>query len=265
MKHTSKESDAVARDLSISAQSTVAQDVCLASGPRTRSALVLFSGGQDSATCLALALSRYERVETLAFDYGQRHAVELEVRTVFMQQLRRAFPLWDQRLAEDHLLDVGVLGQVSETALTRDIAIEMASDGLPNTFVPGRNLLFLTLAAALAYRRGLDVIVTGVCETDFSGYPDCRDDTMKAMQVALSLGMDRRLMIETPLMWLDKALTWNLAEQIGGQPLVELVIEYSHTCYQGERKLRHAWGYGCGDCPACYLRGKGYERYAAGL
>lgn len=235
-----------------------------ASGLGARGALVLFSGGQDSATCLALALARHARVETLAFDYGQRHGVELQVRGVFLQRVRERFPQWAPRLGEDHLLDAKVLGQVSETSLTRDIAIEMAASGLPNTFVPGRNLLFLALAAALAYRRGLDVIVTGVCETDFSGYPDCRDDTMKAMQVALSLGMDRRLVIDTPLMWIDKAQTWALAERVGGAALVDLIEEDTHTCYLGDRSRRHAWGYGCGACPACELRAKGHARYAAG-
>ena len=179
--------------------------------PIHRNALVLFSGGQDSTTCLAHALSLYERVETLAFDYRQRHLVELEARLQVLAQVRAQFPQWGDKLGEDHLLDLGVLGQVSETSLTRDMAFKMEESGLPNTFVPGRNLLFLTLAAALAYRRGLDVIVTGVCETDFSGYPDCRDDTMKAMQIALSLGMDKRFLIETPLMWTDKAAPWKLA------------------------------------------------------
>ncbi len=225
------------------------------------SALVLFSGGQDSTTCLAHALDRYERVETIAFDYGQRHRVELDARLTVLAEIRRQFPQWSGRLGDDHLLDVAVLGQVSETSLTRDMAFRMEQGGLPNTFVPGRNLLFLTLAAALAYRRDLQVLVTGVCETDFSGYPDCRDDTMKAMQLALSLGMDRRLLIETPLMWIDKAATWALARQLGGQPLVDLIVEHTHTCYQGDRKHRHAWGYGCGSCPACELRARGWERF----
>ncbi len=228
-----------------------------------RTALVLFSGGQDSTTCLAQALSRYERVETLAFDYGQRHRVELQARLTVLDALRRDFPQWAPRLGEDHLLDVGVLGQVSETSLTRDMAFRMESSGLPNTFVPGRNLLFLTLAAALAYRRGLQVLVTGVCETDYSGYPDCRDDTMKAMQLALSLGMDTRLLIETPLMWLDKAQTWELAHALGGDALVELIVEHSHTCYLGDREHRHAWGWGCGSCPACELRARGWVQYQA--
>jgi 7-cyano-7-deazaguanine synthase len=227
------------------------------------SALVLFSGGQDSTTCLALALSKYERVETIAFDYRQRHSVELQARLRVLEQIKLQFPQWAHKLGEDHLLDLGVLGQVSETSLTRDVAFKMESSGLPNTFVPGRNLLFLTLAAALAYRRDLQVMVTGVCETDFSGYPDCRDDTMKAMQLALSLGMDKRFLIETPLMWIDKADTWALAASLGGQPLVDLIIEHTHTCYLGDRVHRHAWGYGCGTCPACDLRAKGYDRWAA--
>ena len=235
------------------------------------SALVLFSGGQDSTTCLADALSRYTRVETVAFDYGQRHRVELDARLQVLAALRAQFPAWAERMGQDHLLDASVLGQVSDTALTRDTAIAMQANGLPNTFVPGRNLLFLTLAAALAYRRGLDVIVTGVCETDYSGYPDCRDDTMKAMQVALSLGMDKRPRIDTPLMWIDKAQTWQMAYDLGqatgqpgsGQQLVDLVVEHSHTCYLGDRTQRHAWGYGCGSCPACELRSAGYARYAA--
>ena len=236
-----------------------------------RHALVLFSGGQDSTTCLAHALSRYERVETIAFDYGQRHHVELEARLNVLTALRQQFPAWSERLGDDLLLDVNVLGQISETSLTRDTAFAMEASGLPNTFVPGRNLLFLTLAAALAYRRGMDVLVTGVCETDFSGYPDCRDDTMKAMQIALSLGMDKRLLIDTPLMWIDKAQTWKLAQDLGdasgvaggGKALVDLIIEHSHTCYLGDRTHRHAWGYGCGSCPACELRARGYEGFSA--
>ena len=236
-----------------------------------RHALVLFSGGQDSTTCLAHALSRYERVETIAFDYGQRHHVELEARLNVLTALRQQFPAWSERLGDDHLLDVNVLGQISETSLTRDTAFAMEASGQPNTFVPGRNLLFLTLAAALAYRRGMDVLVTGVCETDFSGYPDCRDDTMKAMQIALSLGMDKRLLIDTPLMWIDKAQTWQLAQDLGdasgvaggGKALVDLIIEHSHTCYLGDRTHRHAWGYGCGSCPACELRARGYEGFSA--
>ena len=232
-------------------------------------ALVLFSGGQDSTTCLAQALSKYERVETIAFDYGQRHKVELDARLNVLREIENRFPQWAHKLGEDHLLDLAVLGQVSDCSLTRDVAFKMESSGLPNTFVPGRNLLFLTLAAALAYRRDLQVLVTGVCETDFSGYPDCRDDTMKAMQLALSLGMDKRFLIETPLMWIDKADTWHLAHTLGaqsgvpqgGQALVDLIIEHTHTCYLGDRTHRRDWGYGCGECPACELRARGYQRY----
>ena len=226
------------------------------------SALVLFSGGQDSTTCLAHALQRYDRVETIAFDYRQRHSVELEARLVVSREIRAQFPHWAAKLGEDHMLDLAVLGAVSETSLTRDTAFRMESTGLPNTFVPGRNLLFMTLAAAVAYRRDLQVIVTGVCETDFSGYPDCRDDTMKAMQLALSLGMDKRFLIETPLMWIDKAATWAMAYGLGGQPLVDLIVEHTHTCYLGDRVHRHAWGYGCGECPACVLRAKGFAGFS---
>ncbi|KRH99259.1 7-cyano-7-deazaguanine synthase QueC [Curvibacter sp. PAE-UM] len=229
-----------------------------------KTALVLFSGGQDSTTCLAHALKTYERVETIAFDYRQRHHVELEARVQVLAEIRRQFPHWAPKLGQDHMLDLAVLGAVSETSLTRETAFKMESSGLPNTFVPGRNLLFLTLAAAVAYRRDLQVIVTGVCETDFSGYPDCRDDTMKAMQLALSLGMDKRYLIETPLMWIDKADTWRLAEALGGKALVDLIVEHTHTCYLGDRAHRHAWGYGCGTCPACELRARGWERYRAG-
>ena len=226
-------------------------------------ALVLFSGGQDSTTCLAYALERFDHVETLGFDYGQRHAVELIQRGPVLQSIRDQFPHWAKKLGEDHLLDLKVLGQVSDTALTREVGIAMADNGLPNTFVPGRNLVFMTFAAALAFRRGARHLVTGVCETDFSGYPDCRDDTMKALQVALNLGMESRLVIHTPLMWIDKAATWKMAHDLGGNALVELVVEETHTCYLGERKVRHAWGYGCGTCPACQLRAKGWEIYCA--
>ena len=228
------------------------------------SALVLFSGGQDSSTCLAHALTQYDRVETLAFDYGQRHAVELQARLAVRAALAERFPAWGQKLGEDHLLDARVLGQISETSLTRETEIAMESSGLPNTFVPGRNLVFLTMAAALGYRRGLDVLVGGMCETDFSGYPDCRDDTIKALQVAVSLGMGQRYTFETPLMWLDKAQTWQLAQDLGGDALVQLIIEDSHTCYHGVRGEQHAWGHGCGACPACELRKKGHERWVAG-
>ena len=224
-------------------------------------ALVLFSGGQDSTTCLAHALERYERVETLGFDYGQRHSVEMQARTVVLAQMRERFANWTPFLGQDHVLSLDVLRQIGGSSLTEDTAIALQADGLPNTFVPGRNLLFLTLAGALAYRRGLQVLVTGVCETDFSGYPDCRDDTMKAMQVALNLGLAQRLRIETPLMWIDKAATWQLAETLGGQTLVDLILEETHTCYEGERGQRHGWGYGCGKCPACTLRARGWAGY----
>ena len=228
-----------------------------------RTAIVLFSGGQDSTACLAWALDRYARVETIGFDYGQRHRVELECRPRVIVALREAFPQWSERLGDDHVLDLALLGQISDTALTESRAIEMQANGLPNTFVPGRNLLFLTFAATLAYRRGASVLVGGMCETDYSGYPDCRDNTLKALQVALSLGMDAPMTVETPLMWLDKAQTWALTEQLGGSRLNELIAEYTHTCYLGERSLHHPWGYGCGQCPACELRRAGYEAYAA--
>lgn len=221
-------------------------------------ALVLFSGGQDSTTCLAWALDRYETVETLGFDYGQRHRIELAQRPKLRAALAER---WPGRLGPDHTIDLSALAALGATAMTADIAIAMTEQGLPNTFVPGRNLLFLTFAAALATRRGLKVIVGGMCETDYSGYPDCRDDTIKAMQVALNLGMDQRFVVETPLMWLDKADTFALAETLGGRPLLDLVIEETHTCYLGERGTRHAWGYGCGTCPACALRAQGYAAY----
>lgn len=229
-----------------------------------RRALVLFSGGQDSTTCLAWALERYAHVETLGFDYGQRHRVELDARQAVLRELRANYPDWAGRLGDDHLLDLGILAQVGDTAMTSDREIEMQANGLPNTFVPGRNLLFLTLAAALGYRRQLDVLVGGMCETDFSGYPDCRDDTIKSQQVTLGLGLGTRVTIETPLMWLDKAQTWELADRLGGRALVDMVIEHSHTCYLGERGQRHDWGYGCGHCPACALRKSGWERWVAG-
>ncbi len=229
-----------------------------------QSALVLFSGGQDSATCLAWALAHYRRVETVGFEYGQRHAVELECRQRLREETRQRFPQWAARLGDDHLLDLRALGQLSETAMTRDMAIDTDAKGLPNTFVPGRNLVFFTYAAALGWRRGIRHLVAGVCETDYSGYPDCRDDTVKAMQVALNLGMDERFVLHTPLMWLDKAATWGLAEQLGGDALVELIVEHSHTCYLGERGQRHDWGYGCGHCPACVLRAEGWRRYRIG-
>jgi 7-cyano-7-deazaguanine synthase len=225
------------------------------------SALVLFSGGQDSATCLAWALDRFAHVETVGFDYGQRHIVELECRGRFIATLRERHPQWSRRLRDDHVLDLTILRTLSDSALTGEAEIAMGANGLPTTFVPGRNILFLTVAAALAYRRGIRVLVGGMCETDYSGYPDCRDDTLKALQVALSLGMDRRFVVETPLMWLDKAATWKLAASLAGPDFVELVIEHTHSCYLGDRTQRHAWGYGCGTCPACRLRANGYAGY----
>lgn len=224
-------------------------------------AIVLFSGGQDSTTCLAWALTQFAHVETIGFDYGQRHQVELQARQAVLAALRSRYPAWSARLGEDHMVDLAVLGQISDTALTRETAIQMEASGLPNTFVPGRNLLFFQMAAAVGYRRGLHTLVGGMCETDFSGYPDCRDDTLKALQVSLSLGMGQRFTIDTPLMWLDKADTWEMARQLGGDPLVDIIREHSHTCYTGERGHLHPWGYGCGTCPACALRKAGYERW----
>lgn len=226
-------------------------------------ALVLFSGGQDSTTCLAWALARYPQVETIGFDYGQRHAIELDVRPRVLDRLRR-FPGWVDRLGADHFVSMRELAQLSDTALTQAAEIRMTARGLPNTFVPGRNLLFFTYAAAVAYRRDIRVLVGGMCETDYSGYPDCRDDALKAMQVALSLGMDQRFTVETPLMWLDKAQTWQLAQELGGDELVDLVRDETHTCYLGDRTTLHDWGAGCGACPACELRAEGWQRWRAG-
>jgi len=224
--------------------------------PVTDHALVLFSGGQDSATCLAWALARYPHVETIGFTYGQRHAIEMDCRPPIRDAL--AGP----RLGPDHIVDLAAtIASLGRTALTEDVAIAMTEEGLPNTFVPGRNLLFLTCAAAIAYRRGLRRIVAGMCETDYSGYPDCRDDTIKAMQLALNLGLQRRLVLETPLMWRDKAATWELARTLGGDTLVEIIREHSHSCYRGDRTQRHDWGYGCGACPACDLRADGWRRW----
>ena len=228
-------------------------------------ALVLFSGGQDSTTCLAWALDRFDHVETVGFDYGQRHRVELDCRTGIVASLKELYPNWSAKLGDDHTVDLGVLGQISESALTRDTAIEMQGNGLPSTFVPGRNLMFLTMAAALAYRRGLTHIVGGMCETDYSGYPDCRDQTIRALETALNLGMDRQFVLDTPLMWIDKAATWRLAETLGGDRLVTLIRDQTHTCYLGERGQLHDWGYGCGTCPACDLRAKGYAQYRLAL
>ena len=229
-----------------------------------QTALVLFSGGQDSMTCLAWALERFDHVETIGFDYGQRHRVELDVRPALLEAIRLEFPRWGPRLGNDFLIAVGALGQVSETALTRDVEISMQNNGLPNTFIPGRNLIFLSFAAAVAYRRNAKHLVTGVCETDYSGYPDCRDDTIKAMQIAVNLGMESRFTIHTPLMWIDKARTWSLALELGGQPLLELVRVGTHTCYEGDHDTLHDWGYGCGRCPACALREKGWQVFSSG-
>jgi len=226
-------------------------------------ALVLFSGGQDSTTCLAWALDRFDRVETVGFDYGQRHRIELDCRDPIRSAIIKIRPGWKARLHQDHTINIGSLGELSETALTRDVAIKIERNGLPSTFVPGRNLIFLTFAAALAYRRGLRHLVGGMCETDYSGYPDCRDDTIKAIQIALNLGMQHRFVLHTPLMWIDKAATWKLGESLGGSKLVDLIINQTHTCYFGTRGECHPWGYGCGKCPACELRAQGYDRYRA--
>ena len=226
-------------------------------------ALVLFSGGQDSTVALAWALERFSAVETVGFDYGQRHRIELECRETILAALPGLSPVYADRLGPDHFLDLKTLGAISDTALTSESEIAFAETGLPTTFVPGRNLIFLTFAAALAYRRDCKHIVLGVCETDYSGYPDCRDDTIKAMQVALGLGLDRRFVLHTPLMWRDKAQTFALAKELGGAPLLELVVEETHSCYLGDRSKRHPWGYGCGHCPACDLRARGFAAYEA--
>lgn len=228
-----------------------------------RHALVLFSGGQDSTTCLAWALDRFSHVETVGFDYGQRHRAELECRAALRSELSGLNPAWAAQLGEDHTINLGALGEVSNTALTRNVAIELGIGGLPNTFVPGRNIVFFTFAAALAYRRGLRHLIGGMCETDYSGYPDCRDDTIKALQAVLNLGMETRFIIETPLMWIDKAQTWSLAERLGGAALVELICDGTLTCYQGAVETTHEWGRGCGECPACQLRASGYARWRA--
>jgi 7-cyano-7-deazaguanine synthase len=226
-------------------------------------ALVLFSGGQDSTVCLVWALDRYARVETIGFAYGQRHNVELAQRPIIIAELARTFPAWGARLGADHVLDLATLGQISNTALTREAAFAMTAAGLPNTFVPGRNLLFFTYAAALAYRRGIRTVVGGMCETDYSGYPDCRNETLQTLAKAISLGLDAPFAIETPLMWIDKAGTWALAETLGGAPLVDLIVAHTHTCYTSDRTTKHAWGTGCGQCPACRLRVKGWEQWQA--
>jgi len=226
-------------------------------------ALVLFSGGQDSTVCLAWALERFGRVETVGFDYGQRHRAELAVRARLRARMVALEPAWGRALGEDHLVRLDALAAISDTALTREVEIEIGAGGLPTTFVPGRNLVFLAFAGALAYRRGIKHLVAGMCETDFSGYPDCRDDTLKAMQLALNLGMERRFVIHTPLMWIDKAATFALAQEIGGDAFIDLLVEDTHTCYLGDRSRRHDWGYGCGECPACRLRAEGFARWKA--
>jgi 7-cyano-7-deazaguanine synthase len=227
-------------------------------------ALVLFSGGQDSTTCLAWALDKFESVETIGFVYGQRHAVEMTCRAPVREAMWGVNADWRARLGEDHVIDLSVLGAVAESALTKDIEIAMNAEGLPTTFVPGRNLVFLTFAAMVAYRRGAKHIVGGMCETDFSGYPDCRDDSVKAMQLALNIGMARQFVLHTPLMWIDKAATWALAKNLGGDKLVEMIVNETHTCYHGERGTRHTWGYGCGTCPACELRAQGFLKFSSG-
>ena len=228
---------------------------------RHKTALVLFSGGQDSTVCLASALQKYDYVETIGFEYGQRHTVEMACRPIIRDKIRALFPAWNAKLGEDHVCDMSVLGAISDTSLTRDVAIEANDKGLPNTFVPGRNLMFLTLAGALAWRRGINTLVGGMCETDYSGYPDCRRETLNAQELTLARGMERPFTIETPLMWLNKAETWSLAAELGGPALVDLIIEDTHTCYEGDRDNRHAWGYGCGRCPACELRARGYHQW----
>ena len=230
---------------------------------QSETALVLFSGGQDSAICLAWALQRFARVETLGFDYGQRHAIELKCRDRLLDEMKSLRMDWASRIGKCHTLEISTLAEISDTALTCEVAISMGKDGLPNTFVPGRNLVILTLAAALAYRRGISHIIGGMCETDYSGYPDCRDETIRALKIALNLGMNKQFELHMPLMWLDKASTWRLAHKLGGEGLVDLIRECSHTCYLGERGTRHVWGYGCGECPACALRARGWQEYAA--
>ncbi len=226
-------------------------------------ALVLFSAGQDSTTALAWALSRYSRVETVGFAYGQRHAVELMQRPVVRAALAALNAKWADRLGPDHVIDLASFGAIAETALTAERAIVMEANGLPSTFVPGRNLAFLTHAGALAYRRSILTLVAGMCETDYSGYPDCRRETIDAQERALQLGLDAPVVIETPLMRLTKAQTWVLAQEVGGDALVDLILEDTHTCYLGERSARRDWGYGCGACPACELRAQGWAQWRA--
>ena len=227
-----------------------------------KSALVLFSGGQDSTTCLAWALENFEHIETIGFNYGQKHIIEMDCRYKVIDSIKKVFPKWANKLGADHVLDLSLLGQISDTALTKDKAIEFETSGLPNTFVPGRNILFFTFAATVAYRRGISRLVGGMCETDYSGYPDCRDNTLKSIQVSLSLGMDTPMIVETPLMWLNKCQTWKLAADLGGKNLIELIKNETHTCYKGDRSKLHAWGYGCDACPACDLRKNGFNQYS---
>jgi 7-cyano-7-deazaguanine synthase len=224
-------------------------------------ALVLFSGGQDSTVCLAWALSRFDQVETIGFDYGQRHRIELKCRLTVLDHLKKAFPHWADKLGEDRVVDLSWLGQISDCALTEEREIELSKNGLPNTFVPGRNLVFFLIASAIAYRRDLSTLVGGMCQTDFSGYPDCREDTLKALQIATNLGMASQFRFETPLMWIDKTETFKLGEQLGGKQLIEIIVHDTHTCYIGDRTHEHQWGFGCGDCPACHLRKNGWEKY----
>lgn len=226
-----------------------------------KKALVLFSGGQDSTVCLAWALSKFDHVETIGFDYGQRHRIELQCRLTVLERLREAFPQWAHKLGEDRVIDLGWLGQISDCALTEERAIELNENGLPNTFVPGRNLVFFMISSAVAYRRGLSTLVGGMCQTDFSGYPDCREDTLKALQVATNLGMASTFRFETPLMWIDKTETFQLGEQLGGKKLIEIILRDTHTCYTGDRTHEHDWGFGCGECPACDLRQRGWKNY----
>ncbi len=227
----------------------------------TQNALVMFSGGQDSATCLAWALENYSFVETVGFTYHQKHSVELKCRKSVLQKIGSIRSNWSERLADDHVIDLSIISELGESALTRDMEIKMMENGLPSTFVPGRNLFFFLAAGVLMYRRGISVLVAGMCETDFSGYPDCRDETIKAMQNALNMGLEKPLLIETPLMWIDKSQTWKMAKDLGGQNLVDLIVEETHTCYRGERSEKYDWGYGCDNCPACELRKNGYRKF----
>ena len=227
----------------------------------TQHALVMFSGGQDSATCLAWALENYSFVETVGFTYHQKHSVELKCRKSVLEKIGSIRSNWSEKLADDHIIDLSIISELGESALTRDMEIKMMENGLPSTFVPGRNLFFFLAAGVLMYRRGISVLVAGMCETDFSGYPDCRDETIKAMQNALNMGLEKPLLIETPLMWIDKSQTWKMAKDLGGQNLVDLIVEETHTCYRGERSEKYDWGYGCDNCPACELRKNGYRKF----